>query len=297
MIEWKPPRRRAVLQAGAAIAILILLDGLLFYALFSLPIEWISFFLGALIALSLPLLGLGAYLLYASATLAYYMDRDHVFIRCAGAWHRLPASEIQRATEVTPEMNPLHPPRLARLGYWLGRGYLEGGSQIFFYATRPLGEQLLLFTPQGIYAVSPANPQAFTAALVARQNLGPSGPIAPMVLMDPLWELPLWKDGLIWRLLGVSATLNAGLFAYLSAIYPLLPAVLPLAFDARGSVVRLGPKWEILLLPGLGAATLAINAVLGSLLHRREPLAAYLLAATAMLVQGVLIIAAWRIVF
>jgi uncharacterized membrane protein len=108
------------------------------------------------------------------------------------------------------------------------------------------------------------------------------------------------RDRYLWALVIVALIVNLGLFAYLilefNRVPPTLPPLVPLHFDAGGEPDRIEPRNALFSLPQIGLIVIVGNLALGALMYRREPLAAYLLAGTAVLIQLLLWLAAIQIV-
>lgn len=108
------------------------------------------------------------------------------------------------------------------------------------------------------------------------------------------------RDRYVWALVIVALIVNLGLFAYLILEFnrtPLaLPPLLPLHFDVSGEPDRIEPRGALFSLPQIGLIVIIGNLALGALMYRREPLATYLLAGTAIVIQLLLWLAAIQIV-
>ncbi len=108
------------------------------------------------------------------------------------------------------------------------------------------------------------------------------------------------RDRYLWALVIVALIVNLGLFAYLiievNRVPPTLPPLVPLHFDAAGEADRIEPRNALYSLPQIGLVVIVGNLALGTLMYRREPLAAYLLAGTAVVIQFLLWIAAIQVV-
>jgi uncharacterized membrane protein len=98
-------------------------------------------------------------------------------------------------------------------------------------------------------------------------------------------NIPLLVDPLTWWLLGTAALICLSLFGYLSLRYPELSPSLPIHFDNFGRADRIVDKLTLFTLPVTGATVWVINAFLGSLIYRREKVAAYLLWGSTVFMQ------------
>ncbi len=108
------------------------------------------------------------------------------------------------------------------------------------------------------------------------------------------------QDPYLWALLIVALVVNLGLFAYLifeiSRTPPGIPPLVPLHFDASGQADRIEPRDALFSLAQIGLIIILGNIALGGFMYRRERLASYLLAATSILIQVLLWVAAIQIV-
>ncbi len=294
MIEWRPRRLIGVATTSAAMVGILLINATLILSLIDRPLSFTCFLLGFLVFLSLgPLLFL-AYRTYQLLTLRYLMDRDSVTIVCGSVRQVVPLSNL---SSIVDGLSDLPSPKLVWLGCWLGRSQAKDMGPLLFYATEPPKKQLFLVTRSSAYALSPSNPSGFLAALESRRQMGATLALEEKITYGTLISLPFWRDRLAQLLLTLGALANAALFAYLLARYPTLPRILPLHFTAFGSIDRIGPKEQILRLPTIGLIIFIANALLGFALHRREPLATYLLAGTGLLAQFLIAIALLHIIF
>ena len=107
------------------------------------------------------------------------------------------------------------------------------------------------------------------------------------------------RDRYLWALVIVALVVNLGLFGYLifefSRVPPVLPPLVPLHFDVNGDPDRIESRDALFSLAQIGLIVIVGNLGLGALMYRRERLAAYLLAAMAMVIQLLLWFAAIQI--
>ncbi|MBI2845935.1 MAG: hypothetical protein HYX86_05255 [Chloroflexi bacterium] len=297
MIEWRPPRLRNGVIVFLLLLALAATDGGVIYGMLSRSPSTITFALGLGVALSIPLLAILAYRLYEIWSLRYLLGRDSLTILCGGRGYLVPLHQIQGI---------LHGPEFAEeidlngrrngWGGWIGQGKTKGGGQVLFLATRPMVEQVALKTEKQVYALSPANTTGFILALQARRNLGPVQNIEEKATIAEWLTLPIRRDRLALGLLGVGILANILLYGYVLSRLPALFPILPMHYNAWGVVDRIEPRGELLLLPTIGLIVLIFNSLLGTFLHRREPLAAYLLLGMAITVQLVLAVAVINII-
>ncbi len=120
----------------------------------------------------------------------------------------------------------------------------------------------------------------------------------PPTLLDrlPEWLQAVLRDRFIWAMVIIALFVNLGLFAFLLLVAGQLPPLVPLHFDATGQPDRIEDKSAIFSLPQIGVIMIVVNFLFGSLIYRREPLAAYLLGGMAIVAQFLLWYAAVSIV-
>lgn len=297
MLEWKPPRLPGAAFILAILLALALLDGLALSWILFHPPSLISFALGSGVALSLPLIVFLAYRFYELWSLRYILGRDSLTVLCGGRKYVIPLYQVQsitRGPEFAEELTIND--KSNGWGGWIRQGETKDGGLVLFLATRPILEQVALKTSKQVYALSPANTSGFILALQARKNLGAVHSLEETSSIAPWLTLPIRGDRLALGFLGAGILANILLYGYVFSILPTLPRALPLHYNAWGIVDRIEPKGELIYLPTIGLLVLVFNSLLGVILHRREPLAAYLLLGMAITLQVVLAVAIINVV-
>jgi hypothetical protein len=285
-----------LLFAALCVAIdALLLSGVL-KAVRSEQISLLTFLMGLVLLLSVPLLLVVIYQSISCLTLRYRLDRNGIVVRWAGTEEVIPIRHIQRIVpggEISGTV--VRRQGLRWPGHERGTGRLPGIGRTRFLATRPLEEQLLLVTPGQAFGISPYDLQAFLKAYEVRQELGPNRLLAQETHHVRWLTWSLWADQTAWLLLGAAVVINVGLFGYLSARYPNLDVQLPLHFNAEGMADRIGNKTELFALPIIGLLILGANLILGLILYRRERAGSYLLWGAAAAVQTLFWLATFSI--
>ena len=273
------------------VGLLIALDAWILNQLVNLHIQsrqlgFLSFLLGLLVVLSVPVLVLLVCEVFGAVTLRYHLDRNGVAVRWAGNERIIPIRDIQRIVPGNDvESAIVHRRGVRWPGHQRGEGMVPTIGRTRFLATRPLAEQLLLVMPGLAVAISPLDVDGFLAAFEARRKLGPNRMLEQELRQARWLSWPLWGDRNARVLLGVAAILNAGLFGYVSARFPTLDPQLPLHFNRLGFADRIGTKVELFALPIIALIILGTNLVLGLLLYRRERAGSYLLWGAAAAAQ------------
>ncbi|GIW11495.1 MAG: hypothetical protein KatS3mg061_2552 [Dehalococcoidia bacterium] len=271
-------------------------------------LEWFWLLLAFVLALGVG--GLFTYWALAALFLRYELSERALTIRWGFAHQVIP---LERITGVVPGA-ALPPPARANgihwPGYLVGRAVVNGLGPVLVYACyRRPADLLYVQTPAATYAIAPADLPAFQEALTARlapmPSVASSGPLTVRSLRlqletirysGPL-RLALLHDGIALAVMALALLGNVALFGYVFAYYPTLPDLLPLHFNLLGEVDFIGPRQDVFRLPGIALGLLLANLVLASVLYQRERLAAYVVLATALLIQGVFWVATTRIVY
>ena len=234
---------------------------------------------------TLALTGIALYWALIAFRLQYDLNRNGLVIRWGLARQIIPFDSIEKivpgqSLSPSPEFGGYN---LAGLRF--GRGAWTGYGQVKIFTTAPPANSLLVATPDQAYLISPHDPDEFLTAWQVRQGLGPTQKWSTGVQRS--WPLshPLFTDPLAWWLLGVAVVAFLALFGYLSLIFADLPPALPIHFNALGRADRIADKSALFTLPAAGAIVLGLNTLLGSLIYRREKVAAYLLWGSAVVVQ------------
>lgn len=283
MLEWRPRRLLGVAIGLAVIITVLILDVLVLVLIRTAPINLLTFLVGLLVVLSIPLMAVAGYLVYGLITLEYLMGRDSLVISWSRRRETIPLAAIESVERMV-DAGSIQRRGARYPGHCLGWGRDQRGRRLLLYSTGRPAEELLIATQTGAYVISPSNPTGFLAALAARRRVGPTQSVEQVRVETGLVGLPIWRDWTALALVAAGAAANALLFAYVSLQYPHLPEIVPLLSEA-GQVKLIGSKAELFELPAIGLTVLVANTVLGFVLHRWERPATYALGAFALLVQ------------
>jgi hypothetical protein len=288
---WKPTK-----VLGAIVGLIILLtfvgvDGFLIDNMLNQGISLNLYFTALLFMLSLPILAVWLYWYIGFLSLHYHMDRNALTIACATCRQIVPLETIQRivpGSELTVSENFRG---IGWPGYLKGTMRLKGLGMVLVHSTEPLERQLVVVTDTVSYGISPMRRQQFLEDYPVRRSLGPIRDLKPVAERARLVTWPIWRDWWLWSILLAALLANVALFGLISGRWGNLPERLPLHFDVQGIVDRIDSKDGLLVVPIIGALTLAVNTLLGILLHRQERLASFLLAFCALGIQSILWVA------
>ena len=287
-MRFHPRRWPGALLGAGLIVLLLALDTCLALSIAHRTPDLVSFGLGMVGLMTLPLLAALGFGLYGLLTLTYDVNRNRVLIRWAILEQVIPMGRVKAVVPGDELPGSVRWRGISCPGYEFGSGEVEGWGSFVSYATEPLARQLLLVTPSLAYAVSPRDPERFLSALQVRHRMGTLQSMPQAVTYAPFTKWDLWRDRILWALILAGGLANTGLFAYLCSRYARLPLVLPLHFDPLGVADRVGSRSELFRLPLIGLLVLLANGVLSVLLHPRYRLARQLLLAGAIVVQALL---------
>lgn len=295
---WKPAKAVGLIVGFVIVLTIIGIEAFVIQSMSGQRLGMDLYFTALLSALGIPLLVLWVYWYYELLALRYTLDRNALVITCGTSRRIVPLNTIQRivrGSDISSSGEIIISQGFRGVGW---PGYLKGHIHLadlgllLVHSTEPLPRQLVVVTESVCYGISPKNPERFLEDYARRRALGPVQQLAQGREYASLVILPVWRDWLFWSAVILAIVANVALFGLIMNKYGALPERIPLHFDAQGEVDRIASKAWLLVVPGIGALTLGINALLGLLLHKYERLAAYLLTGTALSVQAVLYLAA-----
>jgi len=292
-VVFNPPRRIGLtLGLGVVLALLGLDIGFLL-VLRNNPLSLAGFLSLVLLLVSLPVIAVVGYRTYALLRSRYVLSRNAIVVEWGSRRIVLPMSlldEVQAGADVPGDLRPRG---LTWPGSVFGTGKVDGLGEVEFLAAVAQPGLVLLRHAEAWLAISPADPQAFLAALAVARAEGPQEEVEPESIIPAVQRSVLLHDRLALSLMAAGAAGAVLLLGYLALISPQLPAQIALHFDARGLPDRFGPPAGLLILPAIAGLTWLVNTIAGLWLHRntRERAAAYLLLAATLFVQALVWVA------
>lgn len=281
------------------LVIILTIAGIATYLAYSTLIQPFGqsfFFTGLLFIISLPLLGIVTYWFFGLVTLTYRLDRSQLLISCGNWRYTIPLASVTGVVSGS-QLSGVQAFRgVGWPGYLMGRYQTADGSVLMTHSTEPLERQLIVFTPQGNYGISPSETNAFKAEIQLMLAEGATRVVQDGREFATLGALPLWRDSWYWSGVLVVAVANLTLWGLIAGLYPGLPNRLPLHFDPRGRVDLIGPREGLLIVPLIGSMAAIVNGFLGMMVHHRERFAVYLLLGVNLIVQIMSWIATLRII-
>ena len=175
---YKPTPCTTRWEGAAACLWILLLDLLLIVWAVRRPSDTLKFILIVVVVASIPVFVHLLYRTWAALTLEYWVDRNAVTVRWANMRQTIPLGSISRIVEGR-DLAIGRPGILEWPAPYM-RTVVVPGATIQLCATRPPGECLLMDTPTGVFALSPAQPQAFLDTVQERYKMGPTQLLLPV---------------------------------------------------------------------------------------------------------------------
>ncbi len=284
-----------VFQPDRRLGIIFHLVALLFFAFIALFGLWqaslaeigpafLLYLLPALGAIAiLPAL---AYRLFALRSAVYTLEREGVHLKWELRVEDIPIANVTGVYLTAEQSHPIPLPRLRWPGAVLGHRRLPGGEDIEFLASE-VRKLVLIVTPGRVYAISPANPEAFLFAFQRCTEMGSLSPIVGRSVYPTFILSQVWRSAPARVLLLAGLILSLVLLIWVSLAIPGRSQVMMRA--RPGLPGDAAPAVRMLLLPVINSVFFVMNFFLGLFFFRRPEgqMLSYLLwmssAATALL--------------
>lgn len=281
--SFAPPKRLGLFVHGLIILAFAALAVWTLYSLTRAPVGPTLLIYILLLLIALPPLPFFGYRAFSLLRADYVLDRDSLAIYWGLRVEDIPLTDIEWIRPATDLTSPLQTPTFGLPGALLGlRRHPDIGPVEFIAAqTKDL---LVIATAKRVYAISPANANAFLNAFRRSTELGsllPADAVSqyPSFILARAWENSgvrfLWLMGIL---------LNLGLIAWVTFLVPALVRV-PLGFDAAGLPLEPVPSVQLILLPVLSILLFSAGLITGLFLYREEgnrPLAVLLWTSGAL---------------
>ena len=233
-----------------------------------------------------------AYWTYGCMTMRYHMDRNGLTIRWGDVRQLIP---INRIEAIIPGRDQPEPKisGVSWLGHHVGHGKVGALGDVMFYATHRSHEELLyVVTEGGTYGITVKDEARFAEDLEGHQRMGQVISLPQVTERHSIAAMPFWNDTIAQLLVLGAMIACAVTLGYVFSNYGGLADSIPFAYPSFGGLTRIDDKRELLMIPITGLGLLAANLVLGFFLHAWERAIGYLLFATAIGLQIVLLAAA-----
>ncbi len=296
-MDFNPPKVRGLLWAvGFATPLLMILFAGIVMAVTE-PATGLNVAGVALVLAVLPPLGWLSYRAVGLAGARYRVAADALEVIWGSRREVIPLRDIEEA----------HPAALFT-GELTVRGLNWPGCVVSRFNHSQLGlvevlavsaekrDLLLIGYPGGWLALSPRDANGFLQALSGRRLAAPR---AGASLVPARVGLSLLRDRVAIGLLAAAAVTLGALIIYLLLIWPQLPPVLALRFNADGTPERFGAPVGLFILPAIGAVAFVLNSLYGAILHSRAPdrQAAYVILSASIAIQALVWVATFYVLF
>lgn len=286
---YKPTPIAARWEAIVASIWIVLIDLLLMVWAVRRPVDLLKFLLILLVVGSLPLLIHLLYRAWIAFTLEYWVDRNSVTLRWANVLTVIPVATIGRIIENT------QAPSASGLWQWPASAVRTlttvDDIPLHLCANQSASRWLFIDTYDAIYALTPADADAFIATLQERYQMGASAVVAASKTRRSWADRLLPEDRLGAWLLGSGLLGVLLIFGVLMISFPDLADVLTVRYNSAGLPDEIREKSVLFRLPAIGLLVWLINGGAGILLNRmRQQIGAYMLWAGAIVVDALMLL-------
>ena len=277
MTTWELDVRRGWYVGLGLVTLLVLMAaGLATLAVLN-PVSILTFFLGLGVLGALAGAGVLIYWLWSLVHAFYTLDRNALVIH----WGEYESQFSLAAVRSVFPGSELEGARLRGVvrwpGYCVGWGNASATGPLRFYAAAPLARQIILCTEDMAYAISPADPEGFLAALQERRQMGITQEIAAQTRHPAFMDWDIWRDRLALILLVSSGLLLTLLVGLLCWRYPSLPPEIALRINRAGEVLLSASSSRIFYFAFLSALFAVLNGIGGLFFYHRERMVSYFL--------------------
>ncbi len=229
------------------------------------------------------------------STLWYGIDRNAVYIASLGDTEVVPLDQIRRI-DFGMQVLSISQRLIQGIGSYWGEGVSADGTVVYVRSTVPPSRCLFITTVTGVYAIAPAEIEAFVQDLEQRSNLGVTKHLAREINYGPWFNTPFWQDRSSQLLLTLAICINLLTVGILAWHYPLLGDTVQMRFDAIGDVAELRPRYQTLFLPLAALGVTAVNLLAALISFRYEKLVAHMLQGASVVVQLMFCVAVLTVV-
>ena len=268
MNEFPPERQRGLVIHALLIVILGAISLTMFWFVFQAPVG-LLFTLDILAALltfiPLPIL---AYRAYALTRGNYTLDRDNLRLVWGLRVEEIPVANVEWVRPVQALATPIALPWFRLPGSLLGTTLNADFGVIEFLASET-DTLLLVATARRVYAISPADPAAFTAAFQRAIEMGSLSRVEAHSQFPSFVVVIAWESVLVRYLWLAGSFLNVGLLVWVTVLSPGLQRI-PLGFTPAGTPQDAVSGVQLILLPILSALLFITGWLAGLFFYRRR---------------------------
>ena len=229
------------------------------------------------------------------STLWYGIDRNAVYIASLGNTEVVPLDQIRRI-DFGMQVLSISQRLIQGIGSYWGEGVTADGTIVYVRSTVQPSRCLFITTVTGVYAIAPAEIEAFVQDLEQRSNLGVTKHLAREINYGPWFNTPFWQDRSSQLLLALAICINLLTVGILAWHYPQLGDTVQMRFDAIGDVAELRPRYQTLFLPLAALGVTAVNLIAALISFRYEKLVAHMLQGASVVVQLMFCVAVLTVV-
>ncbi|TAK10654.1 MAG: hypothetical protein EPO32_14465 [Anaerolineae bacterium] len=266
--RFDPPRRRGIAAHLALLLVLGAASLVLFDQATRAPLGPV--FLGALfssLALALPL-PLVAYRFAALLRSSYTVARDGIRLQWGWRAEDIPITAIRYVERAADLVTPLDLPTPRWPGSLVGLTRHPDAGPVEFLAAQADG-LVLVGTEAGVYAISPANPDAFIDSYQTALERGSLSPLRPWSTRPSFLLAELWQERPVRAFMVAVILLNLTLFVWVGLAVPGLQSV-SLGYLPSGSLQDAVAPGQLFVLP-VASLLLALGGMLlAAAFHRRQ---------------------------
>ena len=267
MNEFPPSRQRGLaIQTSLAVVFGLVSFFTLWLAFQTQVGLYFSLYLLIFMATAIPVPILG-YRVYALTRANYLLDRNTLRLVWGLRIEDIPVTDVEWIRPVKSLATPLNLPWFRLPGGILGVTRQPDIGRVEFLAS-DASNIILVATVHQVFAISPENTAAFSAAFQKTIEMGSLNPARavsqyPSFIVARAWESPLVRY--IWM---AGAFLNIGLLVWVTVLIPSLVRI-PLGFLASGAPLTPVPGSQLILLPLLSGFLFVLGIITGLFFFRK----------------------------
>lgn len=230
----------------------------------------------------LGLVGMFAYFTLAAKNMAYAITDQEIVIKSGFSTKRVPFSSVEHVSVIMGG-SVLKVVGASWPGFHLGSFTSPTGKgSVNLYATRVMGEIVIIKTKWESIGITPADSDAFLTDL---NNHIPGLDQKESSTLIEETPFQAWKDKKFLVLTGIALAILAGTGIYLSQVIPNLPSQVPLHFNIKGQVDRYGSPTEVYMPFGIGVAVVLMMLGINTISSRNNRASAYMIGIVAVFIS------------
>ena len=267
MNEFPPPRQRGlVIQTSLAVVFGLVSFFALWLAFQTQVGLYFSLYLLVFIATAIPVPILG-YRVYALTRANYLLDRNTLRLIWGLRIEDIPVTDVEWIRPVKGLSTPVNLPWFRLPGGILGVTRQPDIGRVEFLAS-DAANLVLVATGNHVFAISPENTSAFSAAFQKTIEMGSLHPARAVSQYPSFVVARAWESALVRYIWMVGAFLNIGLLVWVTVIIPSLSRI-SLGFGASGAPLEPVPGAQLILLPLLSGFLFVLGIIAGLFFFRK----------------------------